>query len=269
MWQLIAILLILSLIGAVLKWIGTALYIIFFYVFLPVLGFVLLYIVIRSIYHEFNPDAKQAYLKRKANEAEENKKRKEREEAEAKIRREREEAEAKIKREREEVEAKFKREREEAKKRKKELEHQQHRDGDQQATPYTYKIGKHGNESLAIRYGIANQERKVKEYWYHAKGGEQKRNPDKDKVFYEPADTVRLQKTKKVGKDLYEVLLTDFRDRKAKAVIEVGTEYVKTFYPLEDSWFEKYADLEKALKGNNSFTLKELATFHVQKAVGT
>jgi hypothetical protein len=148
---------------------------------------------------------------------------------------------------------------------KKELERKQHRDGDQQATPYTYQIGRHGNESLAIRYGIANQERKVKEYWYYAKGGARERNPDRDKVFYEPASTIRLQKTKKIGKESYEVLLTDFRDRKAIAIIEVGTEYVKTFYPLEHEWFEKHADLEKTLKGNNSFTLKELATFHVQK----
>ncbi|BAO45438.1 SND2/TMEM208 family protein [Thiolapillus brandeum] len=247
MWQFIAFLLILGMIGAVLKWIGVALYIIFFYIVLPIVGFWILYVVIRSIYHAFNPEAKQAYLERKAKEAEENRKRKEKEEAEAKAKREREEAE----------------------KRRKEYERQQHRDGDQQTTPYTYQIGKHGNESLAIRYGIANQERKVKEYWYYAKGGEQKRNPDRDKIYYEPASKIRLQKTRKVSKDLYEVLLTDFRDRKARAIIETGTEYVKTFYPLDDSWFEKYADLEETLKGNNSFTLKELATFHVQKAVGT
>ena len=247
MWQFIAFLLILGLIGAVLKWIGAALYIIFFYVILPILGFWIFYVVIRSIYHAFNPEAKRAYLERKAKEAEENRKRKEQEEAEAKAKQEREEAE----------------------KRRKEYERQQHRDGDQQTSPYTYQIGKHGNESLAIRYGIANQERKVKEYWYYAKGGEQKRNSDRDKVYYEPASTIRLQKTRKVSKDLYEVLLTDFRDRKARAIIETGTEYVKTFYPLDDGWFEKYADLEKTLKGNNSFTLKELATFHVQKAVGT
>ena len=230
-----------------LKWIGAALYIIFFYVILPILGFWIFYVVIRSIYHAFNPEAKRAYLERKAKEAEENRKRKEQEEAEAKAKQEREEAE----------------------KRRKEYERQQHRDGDQQTSPYTYQIGKHGNESLAIRYGIANQERKVKEYWYYAKGGEQKRNSDRDKVYYEPASTIRLQKTRKVSKDLYEVLLTDFRDRKARAIIETGTEYVKTFYPLDDGWFEKYADLEETLKGNNSFTLKELATFHVQKAVGT
>ena len=211
MWQFIAFLLILGLIGAVLKWIGAALYIIFFYVILPILGFWIFYVVIRSIYHAFNPEAKRAYLERKAKEAEENRKRKEQEEAEAKAKQEREEAE----------------------KRRKEYERQQHRDGDQQTSPYTYQIGKHGNESLAIRYGIANQERKVKEYWYYAKGGEQKRNSDRDKVYYEPASTIRLQKTRKVSKDLYEVLLTDFRDRKARAIIETGTEYVKTFYPLD------------------------------------
>ena len=78
-----------------------------------------------------------------------------------------------------------------------------------------------------------------------------------------------MQKTRKVSKDLYEVLLTDFRDRKARAIIETGTEYVKTFYPLDDGWFEKYADLEETLKGNNSFTLKELAKKKKKKAVGT
>lgn len=121
---------------------------------------------------------------------------------------------------------------------------------------------------LPLDMELPTKNEKPKEYWYYAKGGEQKRNPDRDKVYYEPASTIRLQKTKKVSKDLYEVLLTDFRDRKARAIIETGTEYVKTFYPLDDSWVEKYADLEETLKGNNSFTLKELATFHIQKAVG-
>ncbi|MGD7037216.1 cell envelope integrity protein TolA [Methylotuvimicrobium buryatense] len=234
-----------------------ALYLFLPYVVLLIVGFWILYVVIRSIYHAFYPESERAYLERKAKEAEENRKRKEQEEAEAKAKRERAKAENRAWMERE---AK--------KKRKIEVERQQHRDGDQQTTPYTYQIGKHGNESLAIRYGIANQERKVKEYWYYAKGGEQKRNPDRDQVYYEPASTIRLRKTRKVSKDLYEVLLTDFRERKARAIIETGTEYVKTFYPLDDSWFEKHADLEETLNGNNSFTLKELATFHVQKAVG-
>jgi membrane protein implicated in regulation of membrane protease activity len=169
--QIIVVLLALGLIGAVFKWLGGAIYIIFYYVVLPIIGFSLLYIVIRSIYHAFNPEAKRAYLERKDEKLEENRKRKEQEEAEARAKEEREEAE----------------------RRRIEFERQQHRDGDQQAAPYTYQIGTHGNESLAIRYGIANQEQKVKEYQYTAKGGEQKRNPKRDKVFFEPAGTIRLQ----------------------------------------------------------------------------
>lgn len=206
---------------------------------LAVIGILIVYKTIQTIYHFFNSEAKKKYIDRKEKEAEERRKKAESEEAE-KIA-----AIAAIKRQ--------------------ELEHQQTRDADRQESPYAYQIGQHGNESLAIRYGIANQERKVKEYWYYAKGGERTHNPDRDRVYFEPATTIRLQKTQKLGKDLYEVLLTDYRNRKAKVIIEVGTEYVKTFYPSEESWFEKHADLEKTLKGNGTFSLKELATFHVQK----
>ena len=162
MWQLIVFILILGAIGSALKWIGATLNIIFFYFLLPIIGLSIIYFVGRAVYHAFNPEAKQAYLERKAKENEEYRKQKEQEDAEARAKKEREEAE----------------------KRREEIERQQHRDGDQQASPYTYKIGKHGNESLAIRYGIANQERKVKECWYYAKGGEHKRNPSRDGVFY-------------------------------------------------------------------------------------
>ncbi len=51
-------------------------------------------------------------------------------------------------------------ERDESENRRKEAERQQHRDSDQQVRPYTYRIDRHGNEALAIRYGIANQEKK-------------------------------------------------------------------------------------------------------------
>lgn len=203
-------------------------------------------LIIQTIYHFFNPEAKKKYIDRKEKEAE-GRKRNEKSEETEKI--------AAIKIAEYEI-------------RRKELERQQHRDADRQESSYAYQIGQHGNESLAIRYGIANQERKVKEYWYYSKGGERTRNPDRDKVHFEPATTIRLQKTQQLGKDLYEVLLTDYRNRKAKAIIVVGTEYVKTFYPFEENWFEKHADLEKTLKGNGTFSLKELATFHVQKTVG-
>ena len=141
------------------------------------------------------------------------------------------------------------------------------RDADSQDEPYTYEIDTHGNESLAIRYGIANNERKVEEYWYHAQGGQYTHNPARNKVYFKPASFIRLQKVRRVGTDHFDVLLTDFQNRLARAVIEAGTEYVKTFYPLDDGWFRRHAELELTLKGNGSFTLKELAKFHVQKAV--
>ena len=176
-------------------------------------------------------------------------------------------------------EARRKREEEEEKKR----EHQQqqeiwslalererleHRDSDVQDVPYSYEIGKHANEALAIRYGIANLEKKTKEYWFFAKGGERKRNPERDTYYYEPANTIRLRKLRKIGESKYLVAMEKFRDRQAVAIIEKGTEFVKTFYPMDESWFKLHADLELTLKGNGSFSLKELATFHIQKAVG-
>lgn len=180
------------------------------------------------------------------------------------------------KREEEEAREALRREEEEAREalrieewRRKEKEQlQQEMDQDAHLHPYEYRVERHANESLAIRYGIANQVKRTKEYWYYGRGGERKRNPERDRFYFEPAKIIKLQKTRRVKGDLYEVLLTDFRDRKARAIIEPGTDYVKTFYPLSDDWFVKHADLEETLKGNGSFSLKELATFHVQKAIG-
>jgi len=191
-------------------------------------------VIRRVIYHSFNPDAKEAFRIRKEKEAEERIKQEEKE-AQEKVRQEEKEAEEKVRQEEKKAAEK---EQKEAEQRRVEFEHIRHRDGDRQYKPYTYKIGRHGNEALAIRYGIANLK-----------------------------TNIQLQKIRKVSKDLYEVLLTEHRDRKAKAIIEVGTEHVKTFYPIDDEWFEKYSDIEQTLKGNGTFTLKELATFHVQKIV--
>jgi hypothetical protein len=119
------------------------------------------------------------------------------------------------------------------------------RDADYQNSPFIYEIGTDANEALAIRYGIANTQ--------------------SDKTT--PSSTIKLQKFKRIQDNHYEVLLTDYRDRKARAVIEPGTNYVKTFYPMEKKWFEEQGQLEVTLKGNGTFTLKELATFHVQKTV--
>lgn len=142
------------------------------------------------------------------------------------------------------------------------------RDSDRQDKPYPYRIGKHANEALAIRYGIANQIRKIKEYTYHAKGGELKRNPARDTTYFEPSSVIRLKKRERLRESVYAVELTDFRDRAAVAVIETGAEYVKTFLPLdEERWFKEQAGLEIVLKGNGTFSLKELARFHIEKAI--
>ena len=221
---------------------------------LAIVALVLLLRIIGVIHRAISPAANRAYIERQAREAE--KKKIIQEEQAKQAAAERAAAERR--------EAYLRNEAE-----RKELERCRHRDADKQDTPYTYEIGKHGNAALALRYGIVNQERKIKEYWYYESGGGRARNSDRDKVFYEESKTINIQKTKKVGSDMYEVILPDFKNRKAKAIIEAGTEYVKTFYPLDEKgWFQKHADLETVLKDNGAFTLKELAKFHIDKTVG-
>jgi hypothetical protein len=145
------------------------------------------------------------------------------------------------------------------------------RDAEVQIKPYRYDCAGHPNATLAIRYGIANLKKEIKEYWYHGRGGEKMRNPDRDTIIIVPATTIRLQKNKKVKDDPegshYLAKLTDFGNREVIVVIKPGTEYVQTFYPISEDWFKKYADLELVLKDNKTFSLKELANFHVQKVV--
>ncbi len=145
------------------------------------------------------------------------------------------------------------------------------RDGDSQYKPYIYDCIGHPNATLAIRYGIANLKKEVKEYWYHGKGGEKMRNSDRDTISIVPASTIQLQKIRKVKSDAegshYLAKLTDFGNREVIVVIKPRTEYVQTFYPMSEDWFKKYADLELVLKDNKTFDLKELAHFHVQKVV--
>ena len=143
------------------------------------------------------------------------------------------------------------------------------RDADAHSTPFKYKIGRHGNETLAIRYGIANMETETIPYFYYAKGGVKKRNPDRDKIRWKDANTIRLKKLRKLDESKYEVQISDFRNRKAVAIIEVGTDYVKTFYPIDEGWFNIHRGLEEALKGNRSMSLKELARFHIEKTVSS
>lgn len=149
-----------------------------------------------------------------------------------------------------------------------EKERRDFRDGDVQEKAYIYRVGRRGNEALAIRYGIANQLRKVREYTYYAKGGEPRRNPDRDTYYFEPANKITLRKVRKIRASVYLVELTDFGMRYAHAIIEPGSEVVEIFLPLnEELWFTEQSELELTLGGNGTFSLKELARFHVEKTV--
>jgi hypothetical protein len=131
------------------------------------------------------------------------------------------------------------------------------RDADSQDTPYEYQCIGHPNVTLALRYGIANTCRSSRD--------ERERS--------RTSATIRLQKIRKVREDeagaQYLAGLPDFGGRQVKVVIRPGTEFVLTFLPISDTWFSEHEDLERLLKDNPTFTLKELATFHVQAVLNT
>lgn len=141
------------------------------------------------------------------------------------------------------------------------------RDADFQSEPYKYQIGRHALETLAIRYGIAHREKTIEKYYYYAKGGVKTHNPERDRIKWVDAKTISLRKLKKLSGSEYLVELTDYRNRKAIAVIEAGTEYVKTFLPIDREWFKTNAKLEAVLKGNRSMSIKEMAKAHLDKSI--
>lgn len=149
------------------------------------------------------------------------------------------------------------------------------RDSDQQNEPYSYEIGKHGNQTLAIRYGIANTDVEVIPYYYHAKGGVKKRNFDRDRKKIVDSKFIKLRKLKKLnGENQFLVELSGFKNRKAIAIHVPGENFIRTFYPINDKldnvdhgWWKRNPELETALKDNHTFTLKEMAKFHVDKIV--
>lgn len=126
------------------------------------------------------------------------------------------------------------------------------RDADIQYKSYKFEVGAHANEALAYRYGIANMAPHTN---------------DRGQTKIAPSRFINLQKTRKIKDGQYKAVLSNFGGREVVAVIEPGTEYVKTFLPLNDDWFEKFAALETALKGGQTFTLKELARMHVEFTV--
>ena len=141
------------------------------------------------------------------------------------------------------------------------------RDSETQEKPYKYEVGQHANEALAIRYGIVNNKKTIEKGYVYERGGEKVHAPEKDRTKYVPSKNIRLRKLKKLEENKFEVELTEFGNRKAVAIHEIGTEYIKTFYPLDESWFEEQKALELVLKNNGAFTLKELAKFHVDAII--
>lgn len=149
------------------------------------------------------------------------------------------------------------------------------RDAEVQDKPYQYEIGKHANQTLAIRYGLANNTVQTEPYFYYAKGGVKKRNKDRDKKKIVDSKTITLRKIKPLQtQNHYLVELTNFKKKKAIAIHVKGEEFIRTFYPLnpttneeDKDWWRRNPELERALKDNRSFNLKELATFHVEKTV--
>lgn len=119
-----------------------------------------------------------------------------------------------------------------------------HRDAHSQETPYKYKIGRHAKETLALRYGVA-----------HIRS-------ENGRGAYEPEE-ISIKKLRHLGKDRFEAELTEYGNRTVIAVIEPGTDYVKTFYPKEgQDWWKKNKAWEEKLKGNQGFTIKDMARMH-------
>ena len=151
------------------------------------------------------------------------------------------------------------------------------RDSDRQSEPCKYEIGKHGNQTLAIRYGLANTDVEVIPYYYFAKGGIQKRNFDRDRRKIVDSNFIRLRKICRLNdENQFLVELTDFHKKRAIAVHCSGEEFIRTFYPInlasdgvDHDWWKRNSELELALKDNKTFTLKEMAKFHVDKIVPT
>lgn len=118
------------------------------------------------------------------------------------------------------------------------------RDADIQDEPFRYKVDRHALETLAIRYGIPH---------VHADGSEK--------------ESILVRKiSPSANPDRFRAVLPDYRNREVDVIIEKGTGYVKTFLPINDQeWYPKNREIEKVLKGNKGFTIKEIATMHVHR----
>ena len=137
-----------------------------------------------------------------------------------------------------------------------ERKRQAERDLDTHFGPVMYEVGRHANETLALRYGIANVKNS-------------KDTSGKSKIY------LRKIKGLDTEPNAFLVELTDFRNRRAIAIHEQGKPYIPTFFPLDvttedvdKSWFKRNRELELVLKGNSTMSIKEIAKFHIEKTVG-
>lgn len=109
-------------------------------------------------------------------------------------------------------------------------------------SPFRYQVGRHALETLALRYGIP-----------HIENGRE-------------ATSINITKIKKIEDNKYLCRLPDYRNREVIAIIENGTDYIKTFYPIEGkSWWDKNKSWEDTLKGNTGFTIKDMARMHIDR----
>lgn len=121
-------------------------------------------------------------------------------------------------------------------------------DLDAHSDPVLFKIGRHAKETLALRYGSVVTEDKLKIRKIRISG------------MYDS-----ITNHEEENSDCYLVEIIELRNRRALAIIEKGTDYIKTFLPFEKDWFMVNENLEETLKGNTLFSIKEIAEFHIIK----
>ena len=121
------------------------------------------------------------------------------------------------------------------------------RDSDVHSEAVYYEIrGRHPLETLAMRYGIAHLER--------GQDGKMRES-----------NSIMLRKVEPLGSDRFRVTLPGYRDREVIAVIQKGEDFVRTFYPSDPDWFQKNAEWEAVIKGNSTWSLKDIAKMHVDR----
>jgi len=124
------------------------------------------------------------------------------------------------------------------------------RDACPQLIPYGFQLTAFANQTLAVRYGIANIES----------------NSEESRFLERPQTKIRLQKVRALGNDQYVVFLPDFGQQHALVKHQKGSELIEEFLPPDAQWLDKNPDLENLLKNADSLRLQVLAEhFHKKR----